>query len=328
MKSSGSVVSLALLLLFLQAIQSTQLTAQEPEIESALKKAGAKTEIYKSTQNAGGEKVDLNIYIFNPADHKATDNRPAIVFFFGGGWNAGKPSQFAEHCKYLASRGMVAMTADYRVASRHKTKAVKCVNDAKSAVRWMRQNAQRLGINPDKIASGGGSAGGHLAACTGVVANHEDPNDDATISSVPNAMVLFNPALVLAKVNEADENSSQSNELSKMREKKLKAMESRVGAKPISVSPYHNVKQGAPPTIIFHGKADKTVPYRTAELFDLAMRKAGNHCQLVGYEKQGHGFFNHGRKKGKYDETVKEMDKFLVANGFLAEPEDKQKSSK
>jgi acetyl esterase len=130
---------------------------------------GAKVEVYKTVGD-----VKLNIYIYNPEGHKPSDKRPAIVFFFGGGWSHGSPAQFQEQCKYLASRGMVAMTADYRVSSRHQVKAVSCVTDAKSAVRWARANADRLGIDPNRLAAGGGSAGGHIAACTGVVKGFDE----------------------------------------------------------------------------------------------------------------------------------------------------------
>ena len=56
--------------------------------------------------------VSLALHLFEPEGHKATDKRPAIVFFFGGGWNGGTPSQFYPHCAYLASRGMVAVAAE------------------------------------------------------------------------------------------------------------------------------------------------------------------------------------------------------------------------
>ena len=286
---------------------------QEPEIVQGLKAAGAEIQVYKSAANSDGEKVDLNMYIFKPEGHKAADKRPAVVFFFGGGWKAGKPSQFQEHCKYLAGRGIVAMTADYRVSSRHGTKAVACVADAKSAVRWIRNNAKTMGIDPSRIAAGGGSAGGHVAACTGVIKTNDEPNEDSEISSVPNAMILFNPALVLGNVEGKPE----------LDEVKMKGMKDRVGAEPISISPYHQIAAGAPPAIVFHGKADTTVPYWTAEVFATKMKEAGNRCDLIGYEDQGHGFFNTGRKKGKSKETIEEMDKFLVDLGFLdkqAEP--------
>ena len=104
---------------------------------------GAKVEVYKTV---GDVKLNMNVYF--PEGHRPGDRRAAVVFFFGGGWRGGSPAQFQQHCQYLASRGMVAMAADYRVLSRHKTKAVKCVADAKSAVRWIRANAERLGVDP------------------------------------------------------------------------------------------------------------------------------------------------------------------------------------
>jgi acetyl esterase len=110
---------------------------------------GARPETYKTVGD-----IKLNLYVFTPEGHQASDKRPAMVFFFGGGWTNGSPGQFEEHCKYLAGRGMVAITADYRVASRHNVKAITCVADAKSAIRYVRTNAARLGIDPSRIAAG------------------------------------------------------------------------------------------------------------------------------------------------------------------------------
>ena len=76
-----------------------------------------------------------------PDAEQPTDKRPAIVFFLGGGWKSGTPAQFQEHAKHFAARGMVAISADYRVASRHDVKAAACVADAKSAIRWVRESA-------------------------------------------------------------------------------------------------------------------------------------------------------------------------------------------
>ncbi|MCA9086697.1 MAG: alpha/beta hydrolase, partial [Planctomycetaceae bacterium] len=95
--------------------------------------------------------TELKMWIFVPEQHDAAkDVRPTAVFFFGGGWRAGTPAQFESHCRYLASRGMVAATADYRVETRHGVKAVSCVEDAAEAVRWLRQNAKGLGIDPQR----------------------------------------------------------------------------------------------------------------------------------------------------------------------------------
>lgn len=267
---------------------------------------GARTEIYKTVGD-----VELPIHIFEPAGHKSSDHRPAIVFFFGGGWMSGTPKQFEQQCRYLARRGMVAMTADYRVFNRHRTLAVKCVEDAKSAVRWVRANAKRLGIDPDRIAAGGGSAGGHIAACTGVVEDFDAPGEDKSISAVPDALVLFNPAVVLGQVEGREALKSE----------RIERIENRLGTKPENLSPYHHVHKGAPPALILHGKADTTVPYWTAEAFVEAMKKAGNRCELVGYEGQGHSFFNYGRgDNANFIATTKAVDKFLASLGWLNGP--------
>jgi acetyl esterase len=263
------------------------------------------SEVYKTVGD-----VKLNIYRFYPQEHKDTDQRPAVVFFFGGGWKSGDPKQFANQCAHLANRGMVAMTAEYRVYSRHRVKAVDCVEDAKSAIRWVRANAARLGIDPNRIAAGGGSAGGHLAACAGVVPGFERSSEDTSVSSVPNALILFNPALVLANI--------EGKEL--IPTEKLAELRQRIGVDPQKVSPFHHVQKGNPPTIIFHGRADTTVPYRSAQSFADAMIQHGNRCELVGFDGQGHGFFNYGRDGNEgYRATLAASDQFLVSLGYLAE---------
>ncbi|MBI5694080.1 MAG: alpha/beta hydrolase [Verrucomicrobia bacterium] len=264
---------------------------------------GARVEVYKTVGD-----VKLTLHVFEPATGPKAD-RPAVVFFFGGGWTNGSPAQFERQCRHLAARGMVAITADYRVGSRHGVKPTACLADAKSALRWVRAHAARLGIDPKRIAAGGGSAGGHLAAATATVPGFDDPADDRSVSCLPNALALFNPALVLAPLPglAAPLNSER-------------VSAERFGTAPESFSPAHHVKRGAPPTIIFHGKADTTVPYATAEAFARAMQAAGNRCELVGYEGQAHGFFNYGRAGGRYAETLAAMDQFFVSLGWIAAP--------
>jgi len=254
----------------------------------------------------------LKLHVFEPEGHKPTDKRAAVVFFFGGGWTGGTPTQFYPQCAYLASRGMVAASAEYRVKSRHGVTPFECVTDAKSAVRYVRTHAGEMGIDPDRIAAGGGSAGGHVAACTGVIKGLEEKGEDTEISSVPNAMLLFNPALAL------------DFEIWKERgmpEERLASIRARFGDKdPKEVSPYHHVKKGVPPTIIFHGEADTTVSIASARAFTQAMTKAGNRCELKAYAGQGHGFFNQGRGDA-FAKTLREADEFLVSLGWLEGPD-------
>ena len=255
---------------------------------------GARQEVYKSI----GE-VELRLWIYNPAGHAPTDSRPAIVFFFGGGWASGSPAQFENQAKLLASRGMVAITADYRVASRHQVKVDSCLRDAKSALRYVRLNAKRLGIDPNRIAAGGGSAGGHLAAATATVPGFEEASEIEKASSRPNALVLFNPALVFP--------ASLSLE--------------RLGVPADDLSPFHHLQRGAPPTIIFHGEADTTVPFHPIELYRDKAVSLGAKCELVSYPGQTHGFFNHGRANNEYyEKTTARMVKFLTDLGYLAAP--------
>ena len=264
---------------------------------------GADETVYKTASETA-----LKLWIFQPKNHKQTDQRPAVVFFFGGGWRSGTPGQFEKQCQYLASRGMVAMTADYRVSSRQQTKATACVEDGKSAVRWIRANAGKLGVDPTRIAAGGGSAGGHVAAAIGMVTGFEAEGEDHEVSSVPDALLLFNPAVVLAPIPGKFE----------VPDDKAASRMERMGVQAEKLSPYHHVRKGLPPTIIFHGTNDSAVPYRTVELFEQRMKEEGNSCKLVGYEGQPHGFFNWGRGgNSSFRKTMTSTDQFLSKLGWI-----------
>jgi acetyl esterase len=256
---------------------------------------GCRVETYKSVGD-----TKLNLYVFSPT---APQNAPAIVFFFGGGWKNGSPQQFEGQCRALAKRGMVAITADYRVESRHNVKPTQCLADARSAMRWVRAHANQLGVDPQRIAAGGGSAGGHLAACTPFISEFDESSEDKSVSAVPNALVLFNPALVLAPLEGFEARGFG-----------VKVPEERMGTKPENLSPAHHVTKDGPPTIIFHGTEDTTVPFASAEAFTAKMKSLENRCELHGFAGQKHGFFNGGEFKEK---TLAQTDQFLVSLGWL-----------
>ena len=254
---------------------------------------GATSEVYKK---ASGD--DLWIYRFDPEGHDAEkDKRPAVVFFFGGGWNGGTPKQFIPHSQYLASRGIVAFVADYRVKSRQKTTPRECVADGKSAVRWIRKNAARLGIDPEKVLAGGGSAGGHVAAATGFCDGFDEADEDKSISSKPVATLLFNPVYDNGEKGYGHD---------------------RVKEWFPAISPAHSITKDDPPTIVFLGSKDKLIPVSTGENFRDKMTAAGIKNELHIYEGATHGFFNQGKKSGQFSDTVLKMDKFLVELGYLS----------
>lgn len=249
-------------------------------------------EVYK---RVGG--VELQIDIFEPKAKDPAKKYPAIVFFFGGGWVGGAPSQFFNQCQYLALRGMIAMAADYRIQTRDKTTPAECVKDGKSAVRWVRANAERLGVDPTRIAAGGGSAGGHVAAAVANCPGFEEDGEDAKVSCRPDALVLFNPVF---------DNGPEGYGYD------------RVKAIFPAISPLHNLKPGAPPTIVFLGTADKLIPVATGKAYQAKMRQNGGHCELKLYDGQPHGFFNYGRANSFYAATLREADRFLASLGWLS----------
>jgi acetyl esterase len=241
-------------------------------------------------------KVKLHLHVFYPSDWKPTDKRPAAVFFFGGGWVGGTPKQFYPHCEHLAANGIVAAAAEYRVKKTHGTTPFECVADGKSAVRWMRASAKTLGIDPERIISGGGSAGGHVAACTGVIEALDEKKEDASVSSEPNAMVLFNPVI---------DTSKQGYGYNKLKERYKE------------ISPVEHVRKGIVPTIIFVGTADTTTPASGDRKFCKLMKAAGNRCELHEYKGRKHGFFNNRGGDKDYKDTVEKMDVFLKSLGYL-----------
>ena len=245
------------------------------------------------------KKIDdrqLNLYILKPSDWKPADKRPAIVFFHGGGWVGGSPSQFNEHAKHFASRGMVCVLVEYRLL-KSKELPLKCVQDAKSAMRWVRARAGELGIDPNRIASGGGSAGGHLAAFVGMVEGLDAPDDDLAVSAKSNAMLLYNPVF---------DNGPDGWGYARVKERYKE------------FSPAHNISKEDPPAIVFLGTKDKIIPVKTVEEFQKTMQTLDLRCDIRLYKGQGHGFFNYGKGDHQYYElTLQESDGFLTSLGWL-----------
>ena len=237
--------------------------------------------------------IKLYLHIYKPKDFDFTKEYNAIVFFHGGGWNNGSYKAFKRQSMYLASRGMIAISVDYRINSLHNTTPFDALEDAKSAIRYVRKFAKQLNVNKNKIAAGGGSAGGHLAAACGIIEGLEGQNEDLSISSKPNALVLYNPVY---------DNSKDGSGYSRMNGRYLE------------ISPLHNITKGAPPTIVFFGTKDKTTPVESSKAFKMKMDEVGSRCELILYEGAEHGFFNRG---DYFIDTLRKTDQFLMSLGYL-----------
>ena len=192
---------------------------------------------------------------------------------------------------------MIAFVADYRVKSRQNTGPDACVADGKSAIRWVRKNAKRLGVDPARIAAGGGSAGGHVAAATGMCDGLDDSAEkDSGISSKANALLLFNPVY-----------DNGPTGYGHARTKKWFP----------AISPAHNVSRDDPPTIVFLGSKDSLIPVATAKKFDEDLKSVGVKSEIWIYDGQPHGFFNEGKNPKAFLDTVRKMDAFLTSQRWL-----------
>jgi acetyl esterase/lipase len=238
----------------------------------------------------------LDAHIFFPDRHDKRQRRPAIVLFHGGSWHQGKPEWVFGSAKRYASSGLVAIAIEYRLYDRHGTTPLECISDAKSAIRWVRKNANDLGIDPNKIVAGGFSAGGHLVACAAMLNILDEPEEDTTVSSKPNAMIFssscFDPTLDQWFV---------------------KQVETRYPAR--TVSPNHLVRSNLPPSLVLHGTNDRMCSFRTAETFVSVMTKAGNKCEFHRLQDATHFYFFERKYR---DEGIQAEEKFLASLGYLS----------
>ncbi|MFI3292628.1 MAG: GDSL-type esterase/lipase family protein [Rikenellaceae bacterium] len=276
------------LLLFLLTTLCFELKAEMPTPDQTI--------VFKQT-----EQRELNIHIFYPNDQQKGKNRPVVISFFGGGWAGGNPNQFFDQSEYYASLGMVGISVEYRLIETDKTTPFESVMDAKSAVRWVRANKKMLGIDPNKIVTSGGSAGGHVAACTAIIEGVED-DSNLKVSSVPNAMILFNPV-----VNTTSEGYGAN---------KLVGRETEL-------SPVHHVRPNLPPCLVMHGTQDTTVPFQNAVDFTASMVAQGNDCRLIPAFGENHGFFNSPEFRAtsgsrNYKRTMREATIFLADLGYIS----------
>jgi acetyl esterase len=215
---------------------------------------GATSHIYKT---AGRE---LRIHVFAPGEQK--QSAPAVLFFFGGSWRTGTVTSFVEQAKAFASQGYVAAVADYRVYCRDQTSPADAVSDAQAAHEWLLANAKTLNVDTRRIVLAGGSAGGHLAATTAML---------AAADRKPAALLLFNPAVdmipLIPLFGLPDDDVRR-------------------------ISPSVLPMKGLPPTIVFHGVADRLVPIDTVRAFCARAKKDKRVCDLQEYAGQDHSFFS------------------------------------
>jgi len=247
-----------------------------------------KTYVYKETNGVSRE---LEIY-FPKAKQGPKKPVPGIIMFHGGGWGGGTRDQFRYLCHYFASRGLVTATVTYRLVTKEEKQSMRgeksykrfCITDAKSAIRWYRQHADELGIDPKRIIVGGGSAGGHISLLATTTPGLNDPNDPKGYDTSVAAYLLFNPAL------------------------------SAGDAKDPEVDFLQQLKADFPPSIAFFGSEDNWMKKGWEPAYDKMKSLGVKSADFRIAEGMGHGFFN---RQPWADVTLIAADKFLKELSFI-----------
>jgi acetyl esterase len=251
--------------------------------------------------------VDLQANVFYTHITEENPGNPAIAFFHGGGWVFGSPEEFFGACERFARRGFVTFSFQYRLSINEDGSypnpgitPVESVMDARSAIRWLRENAVALRIDPERIVVGGQSAGGQLALSTALAAHVNEKTDNLAISTDPNALLLY---------------SSCVNTMEAWIDMIMGDRRDEIW----SISPYHNLKRNMPPVLAFHGEDDCTVLMYTIQLFKEKMAKLGNHYELITYPGRQHYLGEGNEKYARYfdDGIMDRTDQFLTELGFL-----------
>jgi len=199
------------------------------------------------------------------------------MFIHGGSWSGNAP-MFAPQCLYLSRIGVIGVTVEFR---RYNDKAgispKTCLADCRSAYRWLKKNGKGLGIDPDKIALSGESAGGHLALSMLTLEGYDDPADDTGIPIDPKALILFDPAMDLIDGWKGGQ-------------ERLKPF----NIDPKTFSPAHHIRSGMPETLVISGEKDGVIPPELIRAFVKRMEANGNKITFIEYPGMGHAVFNYG----------------------------------
>ena len=197
---------------------------------------------------------------------------------------------------------MVGIAPDYRTRTRFGGTPEDCVSDGRAALSWIRENAGRLGIDPQKIVVAGGSAGGHIAAWTAITAKGPGPDDPAPAVQ-PAALVLINPVTDTKEAGYGGPKRFNNNP-----------------KRALACSVPDQMPTRMPPTLVFHATGDTTVPYANSVAFRDVLLANKNSCKLITFEGLGHAYYSTkfgDAGQDAYKKTLSEAATFLASLGLI-----------
>ena len=233
--------------------------------------------------NPDGQHLKLNLA--RPKSPKGLV--PAVVCIHGGGFRAGNREHHDRLCLQLAERGFVAVTVSYRLSPKYKFPAA--VHDVKAAVRWLRANASKYGVDPSRIGTTGDSAGGHLALFLGLTGPIDDEhdanrNDNRDQSSRVSCVVdVYGPT-------DFTKSYGKSVDAHEVLPLFLGGNLETARHQHILASPLNWVTPDAAPTLIIHGTDDKYVAHEQATWLIERLKAVDVDSELLTLEGAGHGF--------------------------------------
>jgi acetyl esterase/lipase len=233
---------------------------------------------------------------------------PAIVFIHGGGWTGGERQSFLPFMFHFTQAGMVCITVDYRLTPKHRFPAQ--LEDVKCAVRWLRANAEKYRVDPQRIAAFGGSAGAHLAALLGTTngqaqwegaGGHAEQNSD--ICAVFGLAGAYD--LTLGYQHSTMQSILEGNAVRGMLEAFLGGTPEQKPDEYRSASPVEHVRPTCPPMILVHGTADTLVPIEQSEVMERKLKAAGVEVEFIRLEDGTHGDFGKDAEKSMLEISKK-----------------------
>ncbi len=278
------------LLRALSTLALVNASAYAAEMNAQEKALSAQVVVENDIEYANPDNQHLQVNMARPA--QGDGPFPAVVCIHGGGFRAGTRDGYDGLIRQLAERGYVAITVTYRLAPKYPFPAA--IYDVKAAVRWLRANAAKYHVDPDRIGVTGGSAGGHLAQFLGVTADvKEFEGDEGNLDQSSRVACVVN----YYGPSDFTKSYGKSVDAAEVLPLFLGGNLEQQRQKHIVASPLYWVTPNAAPTLCVHGTKDNYVAYEQAVWLVDRLKAAGVEAELLTLEGAGHGFGGEDAKK-------------------------------